>query len=635
MDGFEKIEINDFPMTRKKRFPLAIKIASSFLILLIVSLVIITVLVYQPIKNSISLAKEVSIDAKEAYSLIKKQDIVNAGEKIKIIKQKILKIQKNIQSLSWTKNLPLAGSYYQDADHALNASIYGVEAVQITIEAVIPHADLLGLKGQGSFVLGSAEERIQKTVQTMDKLTPKIGDVEKKINLIKKEIDQIDLNRYPDQIVGKKIKSQIVLARKIIDESSLALSDAKPFLESLPRLLGQPDSTKYLILFQNDKELRSTGGFLTAYAVFRMDQGKISVEQSNDIYKLDDTRTRNFPAPEPILKYLPLVPYWNIRDSNISPDFIESMKNFSKLYSTSTESIKYDGIIALDTNVLLKVMEILGPIEVYGTRFTTDIVPECNCPQVIYELERYADQPVGYEKTNRKDLIGVLMYQIMKKALSSSPKLYWGKLFQTGIDELNQKHILIGLENKKAQQGLESLNFAGRIKEYAGDYLHVNNTNFAGAKSNMYVINSVEQKIEKQKDNTIIKTLTIKYNNPQPPSNCNLEKGELCLNGLLRNWLRIYVPKGSQLLESKGSEVKVTSYEELGKTVFDGFLTVRPLGSAQVTIKYKLPFKVEGENLNSLIQKQPGTMGNKYTLEAGGKLQEFDLTTDKEIKIKL
>ena len=31
-------------------------------------------------------------------------------------------------------------------------------------------------------------------------------------------------------------------------------------------------------------------------------------------------------------------------------------------------------------------------------------------------------------------------------------------------------------------------------------------------------------------------------------------------------------PKAAQLVSSQGSEVKMTSYEELGKTVFEGFL---------------------------------------------------------------
>jgi hypothetical protein len=137
-------------------------------------------------------------------------------------------------------------------------------------------------------------------------------------------------------------------------------------------------------------------------------------------------------------------------------------------------------------------------------------------------------------------------------------------------------------------------------------------------------------------DKTITKKITINYKNPHAPSDCNLERGNLCINAILRNWIRVYVPLGSKLVDSKGSEVKMTSYDELGKTVFEGFFTVRPLGSAEFSLSYTLPFKVKDGSLPLLMQKQPGTMGNEYTIKVGGnKVDKFELLTDKETIIKL
>jgi hypothetical protein len=391
-----------------------------------------------------------------------------------------------------------------------------------------------------------------------------------------------------------------------------------------------------MILFQNDKELRSTGGFITAFAIIRMEKGKIVVESSDDIYKLDDAKTKRVSAPTPILKFLPLVSYWNLRDANISPDFYVSMQNFEELYNSVSQKVKLTGIIAIDTQFLVKVMDVLGAIPVYQTEFSTKIIPQCNCPQVIYELESYADKPVGYAKGARKDIIGALMNSIMHKALSSSPKLYWGPLFQAGINALNEKHVLVYLKNENAQKAVEALNIGGRIREFEGDFLHINDTNFAGAKSNMYVKEEVEQKIEIASDGSVTKTITIDYKNPQPPSDCNLEHGQLCLNGLLRNWVRVYVPKGSSLIEAKGSEIKMTSGEDLGKTVFEGFITVRPLGSSQLQVKYQLPNKIDTKKAYSLlIQKQPGTEGHENSVFVNGKkVEQFKLTSDKEMKFK-
>ena len=406
----------------------------------------------------------------------------------------------------------------------------------------------------------------------------------------------------------------------------------------LPSLLGESKEKKYLVLFQNDKEIRPTGGFMTAYAVFRIEKGIIHIDRSSDIYDLDNSLRKTVKAPDPILKYLPGVSTFHIRDTNISPDFVESMNMFNSLYKDATSHVDVDGIIGIDTSVLVSTIKVLDDeINTAGLTFTTKTDKRCDCPQVIYTLEDNITRPVGYEKSGRKDLLGSLIFAIMEKALKSSPKLYWGPLVQEMINQVNEKHILFYIYDKGAQSGLEALNAAGRIQPFEGDYLHINEANFGGAKSNLYVKESVSQNYTVKPDGSITKTILISYKNPYPPSDCNLERGGLCLNATLRDWIRIYVPKGSQLVSSQGSEVKVISYDELEKTVFEGFLTVRPEGSATYTITYTLPFKIKQNSpLPLLIQKQPGTFKNLNEIKINGKQTEkFELVTDKTLSVKL
>ena len=225
----------------------------------------------------------------------------------------------------------------------------------------------------------------------------------------------------------------------------------------------------------------------------------------------------------------------------------------------------------------------------------------------------------------------------MQKALSSSPKEYWGPLFQSFIMQTNQKHVLFDLNDKNAQSGIDALNASGRIRAFEGDYLHINDTNFGGAKSNLFVTHAVENRYKVDGDGTVTKTVTIEYKNPHPPSDCNLERGGLCLNAELRDWLRIYVPKGSRMVSSKGSQVKMTTYDELGKTVFEGFVTVPTQGKSTFTITYTLPFKLsKGSNLPVLIQKQPGTFGHDFKTFVNDKEREsFQLFADKEYSLKM
>ena len=97
------------------------------------------------------------------------------------------------------------------------------------------------------------------------------------------------------------------------------------------------------------------------------------------------------------------------------------------------------------------------------------------------------------------------------------------------------------------------------------------------------------------------------------------------------------MPEGSTILEITGSEKDTVTYKELGKTVFEGFITVKPQGAAEVKIRYKLPFKLKkGETYSLLIQKQPGTDEPEYTVLIGNKqIDKFPLLLDKQIVTKL
>lgn len=652
MEGFEKINLDaptkpsiarDFVsnqlMGRKRKIQMHFSSRNSLILAgVIVLLVLFGVFgIFLPAKKTYSQAKIAEADAKAALYGLKTEDVQVASDQLTKTQADLAQTQQDLNAMWYLKFLPPFNFYYNDAAHLLQAGLYGVNAGQVFVDAIKPYADVLGLHGGGSFTGGSAQSRIQTAVMTMSKVTPKIDQIEGQLALARQEIDAVDPNHYPAFLGGQKIQTQLTQLKTYTDAGTNFMTQAKPLIKVLPSLLGEPTPKKYMVIFQNDKELRPTGGFITAYAIFSLEHGVIHVDTSNDIYTLDATIPNKPVAPRPILQYLPLVSQWNLRDSNLSPDFPTSMAEFMSMYKRSTAYEPVDGIIAIDTHILIDSMKVLGDMTVDGQTFSTQNDPICNCPQAIYALEAASDKPVNYVRTNRKGVIGDLMYAIMQKAFSSSPKLYWGPLFQTMVTDVNQKHILFDISNADAQQGIEALNAAGQVLPFTGDYLSVNDTNFGGAKSNLFLSEAVTQNYQVNSDGSIQKTVTINYKNPYPPSDCSLKDGGLCLNATQRDWLRLYVPQGSQIVSSQGSEVKMTQYNELGKTVFEGFLTVRPLGTATFTITYTLPFKVaSGSPLPLMIQKQPGTDNNQYIIEVNGnQVQQFPLLTDNTLKLNI
>jgi hypothetical protein len=490
----------------------------------------------------------------------------------------------------------------------------------------------------------TTEDRLQFVVKTLDTLVPQLDTITAQIDLAQQEFNQIDPQRYPesldltriplitkfinqsqlDQLKNTNPRAQLTQLLDLTNQAKVLLSDARPVLEVAPYILGNDEQRTYLVLFQNDAELRPTGGFLTAYALMTVDQGQIKPGVSRDIYELD-ARYHPDKAPEPILKYLPKVSQWNLRDMNLSPDFKVSMEQFYPEYQ-KTGSPQVDGIIAVDTQFLLKLLEVTGPIGVGGIgNFSAEIVPECNCPQVVYELESAISFETPYIRENRKAIIGPLMHSVLANSMGQ-PKDKISQLVQAGLDSIQQKHILLYFPDEQVQTAIEAFNMAGRITSAENDYLMIVDTNFAGAKSNLYIEQQVDLKVQPGTDSSVHE-LTVTYKNPQ--------KHDEWLNGDFRNWVRIFVPPGSKLLEDSGSEIAMVTSEDLGKTVFEGFLVTRPEGLSKLTLKYETPAKNINGNFPLLIQKQGGTKNFEYQITVGDQTQNFELDEDKELNFNL
>jgi len=609
----------------------------------ILGLLAVFILTFIPAFLVINKVRAVYRETLKLTEVVKSKDLKLAEKQIAETKKSLVSLENSLKPFFWIKFIPFIGGYQVDAEHLVRAGEAGLEAGEIIIRAVEPYSDIIGLTG-GEKVGGgekTAEDRISFVVSTIDKIAPDIEKVGQKLLVAKKEVDQINPKRYPESFRGKKIREPLGEMITLIDEVATITSEAKPLFEVSPWLLGIEKPRRYLILFQNDGELRPTGGFMTAYAVLEVDKGKPKPIVSEDIYALDSRFRPTEKAPEALVKYVPFPysqdPRWRLRDMNISPDFKTSMETFSPNFQKAS-SLKYDGIVAIDTEVLVRFLKVLGPVGVpeWGN-FSAEPDKRCDgCPQVVYELERLISKPTYEIKVARKAVIGPLMHSILANALGS-PKEKIPDLFEAVFSSLLEKHVLFYFPDEKVQEAVESFNIAGRIKDYDGDFFHLNDTSFSGAKSNFFIKQEVEQKIE-IKEGKVVKTITIEYKNPSPASNCNLEAGQLCLNAPYRDWFRIFVPKGAKLLESSGSEVEVKAYEELDKTVFEGFFgdkyPLRPQGSAKVVFKYELPNPVKKE-YKLLIQKQPGTDEPLYSVILDGQKEEFELKTDKEIKLKI
>ena len=568
--------------------------------------------------------------AKDITVSLQEKNLSQATESLNLAETELKVVSRRYNLVGWLKVVPGLGIYVSDGRHGLNAAMAGAAAGKTVLDSIAPYADVLGFSGQSpeatELNIDSAEEKIIFILETLDKIAPQLDGVSSDLQRAQQELGRINPRHYPPSI-----RTKIGLLQSSLVSSGEVLKNIKPLLSLLPKLLGQNETQTYLLVFQNDAEIRGSGGFLTAYAILETFRGKITPVLSQDIYELDNKFGNRLPAPEPIKKYLPLVYNWHLRDMNLSPDFTVSMDTFLPNYKEVAQYKDFDGVISMDTQIVVDLLKVLGPIGVadWGT-YDASVISECNCPQVVYKMEDYATRPTYYVKANRKGMIGPLMHSILLNVMNS-PKKLWPQFVEIGLNNIKAKHLMFYFPDDPVMQAVaDAFSASGRIREYDADYFHLNDTNFAGAKSNLYITQDIEQVIDVASDGTITKTVTITYTNPEPADDCNLESGGLCLNGLLRDWVRVYVPEGSQLVEVLGSDIAAVVNKDLGKTVLEGFIELRPESRTKLIFKYTLPFKKTGE-YRLLLQKQPGAKNHHYSVSLGNNTQEFVLDADREL----
>jgi len=639
-----KIEPNKIEVIQKSKFNLK----SKFVIVPVVILAII-ILLTAPVLVFVAKANKAYKQILPIVENLNIKDTNKIKNDLTLVKTTVSELQTSYKLFSWMKIFPGLGKYIDDLGHSIKAGIYVIDATEITLTTVEPYLSVLGFSDSGKDNTQTSQERIDFVINSIPEILPKAGEISEKFKKAEEEMSNINPSDYPEKFKGIALREKLKKGLDLFNEISGYISESKPLLEATPYLLGVDSDRTYLVLFQNDKELRATGGFLTAYSIMKVSKAKFEPVSSDDIYNLDAKYKPSLPAPQAVVDLIkgPYVLSQNIRlrDMNYSPDFKVAMDLFSE--EANDVGLKnVDGIIAVDTGLLVNLLDALGEIGVPGFgNFSTKIEPKCNCPQVIYELESFADVegPIIWDpltgkiilrpknSDNRKKIIGPLMNSILANAFGST-KDKLSKLINAVFKSVTEKHVLFYLHDLDAQKAVEGFGIAGRMETGTSDYLHINDSNLGGRKSNLYVKQEVEQEIEVTKDGSIEKTVTITYKNP--------EKHDGWLNSVLPNWVRIYVPEGSKLVEIEGLEKQYETTTELGKTVFSGYFKLRPEGVSKVIFKYSLPFKksslpAQAGDYKMLIQKQAGTDAPLHRIISNKFEEEFLLNVDKEIRIKL
>ncbi len=537
-------------------------------------------------------------------------------------------VGKAYRRFGYLRVVPFLNRYYYDGQHLLAAAGLALEGGEILADALAPFAASLGLGNGGSSQ--TAGEQVAKLAEVLPQISSQIDSASARFLLVRQELDQIDAKRYPEEVRGIKIKFWLEESQRLLSDLDPLLTEAKSFAEVLPRLLGTPERT-CLVLFQNDAELRATGGFITALGFITVKDGQVTNVEVHNV-SFGTNRISAEPSGHPVARYLN-TPGLLFHDANYIPDFRASAEKVLAFWQRGVGLPSVDFIIGINTGTGARLLEFTGPVVIPG--YDRDLASYSNLPEscrgggAAFTSENLACRLEYWVEGTGEDKGPVLekLAEVLIERLTSSSAEVWAQIVDLSFTLLDEKDLLLYSPDSAEQELLEELDFAGRMKDFEGDYLHINDNNLGGKKTNLFMQETVEQSLSRLESGVWRKTVKINYYNPQVYDNW--------LSANYKDWLRLYVPKGSTLVSIDGAQIDPGSGEDLGKTVFSVFFYLWPQQERTITFTYDLPDGVVGDEYRLLVQKQPGTDIGLVKVEIGGKIEAFSLETDKEIEMVL
>lgn len=454
-----------------------------------------------------------------------------------------------------------------------------------------------------------------------------IATIDEDVKKANEYMAEVNLDDVPENYRGKFSDMKSILPH--IEES---LDVAVSGQEAIEDILGANGPRKYLFLFQNNHEMRATGGFIGSYGLLEISNGKITNFKIEGIFDPDGQLIDRVVPPLPVQK---ISADWSLHDSNWFPNFPTSAEKAIDFYER-TGGPTVDGVITITPVVMRKILDVTGPIKLdeYDVEVSSD-----NFMQVIQnEVEEEYDK----EENKPKKILSDLTPMVFDKILASKNPKNLAGIANVISKSLDERHILIYMRNDYIQEVVSQSGWSGEVIDTDKDYLSVINSNINGFKTDGVVDETIKHLTEIHEDGSVIDTVTITRKHEGGYT------GFSWWDAVNADYMRIYVPKGSRLISVEGQTREINeerldydtlgyerdkdvlaeensmvtdddsgtrSYEENDKTVFANWVYVSPQETVTVTYKYILPFKVQfdqdktGEfgSYATIYQKQSGS----------------------------
>lgn len=431
-----------------------------------------------------------------------------------------------------------------------------------------------------------------------------------------------DIAAIPAKDVPSSMRPQFIELQRLYS----GLVGDKATLDNLTNFLlnlfAPEKSQEYLVVFQNNDEIRATGGFTGTFLLVQFEKGTFKVLDApgNGPFALSDVIAKGNLPPQPILS---IAPYWTFHDANWFLDVPTSAKAMIEFYKQD-RGFAPDGVMYLTPSVMEDLLRVTGPIrpEKYGVDITAENFVQATEQQVQFKYDKALNNPKQF-------LIDLVPMMLTKLSQLSSPDAL--RALALTLKHGTQNDLLFYSSVAAQQKNIVGLGWDGSIDTSKSDYLAVVDTNLGGGKTDR----SIEEQIDANVvvDGPVVRhTVTVKRKH-------NGTTGDILTGTTNRDFLRVYTPANAQLVSIVGATVPKSDWfqtpttgataplllqqgegqvlvdsangirvtHESGKTVFGSWSQIAPGEEQTIVVTYTTPISADKE-WKLIWQHQPGAV---------------------------
>lgn len=394
----------------------------------------------------------------------------------------------------------------------------------------------------------------------------------------------------------------------------------------LPEILGWGTEKRYLVLAEDPAELRPSGGYAGTVGIVAFQNGQLIEHTFQDVYTLDLKKGVPYvQPPEGLQNHLLGDASWQLADANWSPDFPTAAQDALRLYTLESGDSHVDGVIALTTFAVDRLLNVIGPVQVHDYNVTVH-------PGEVTLTALGLTRGVSTPTSERKQFLNSLANTVLDRLLALPPS-QWLSVFQAFQDIENQRLMLAWFKDPGAASLIADNPLAGAVRQDPGDYLYVVEANVAPtSKYNLVVHRRDSLSVVVQPNGDAEDTLRLDWqNDAQMPGEpfTSIRSYSTSHDGYYGTYLRALTVSNSELVGASGqTDQAISGVEtvapEAGRNAFANYLLIPP-GSANLTYEWHAP-GVATRTGNAwsyalTVQKEPGIgpqqVNVQVTLPAG------------------